>query len=183
MLSIVMGISEEKFPFRQRASTSACMSDGQRGRGSRSWFPLSRRSYRKDAPVSSRTLPLVVCAWTLPPASKISILPFTVVQVFDGFDAGDAQRPVTVRCVQRARRANVDGVINRYFHAFVLRVARGDGDGVRLGIDLNGNTLKIGLLVLRVFYRVNLHLVPVPALHVHGSVDVCNSKEPPACKI
>src|SRR5205823_14719761 len=59
-----------------------------------------------------------------------------------------------------------------HFHAFVLRVARGDRDGVRLGINLNGNTLKIGLLVLRGLYRVDFDLIAVPALHVHGSVDV-----------
>ena len=67
---------------------------------------------------------------------------------------------------------NVDGVVDRYFHAFILRVARGDGDGVRLGVHLDGNTVKIGFLVLRGLYRVDFDLVAVPALHVHGSVDV-----------
>src|SRR6266403_3264366 len=67
-----MGSSDEKFPFRQRASMSACMSDGTAR--TREPFVVSA-----EAPVfsgrraSSRcTLPLVVCAWTVPPPDRKS---------------------------------------------------------------------------------------------------------------
>ncbi len=95
------------------------------------------------------------------------------VQVFHGFDPGDAQRAVHRADMLDARPVrNVDGVFHRHFHALVLRVASGDRDGVRLGVNLDRNTIKIGLLVFRGLYRVDLNLVAVPSLHVDGSVDV-----------
>src|SRR5229473_4693308 len=95
------------------------------------------------------------------------------VQVFHGFDARNAQRAVHRADMLDPRPArNVNGVFHRHFHALVLWIAGSDRDGVRLGINLDGDTLKIGLLVFRRFHRVDFNLVAVPALHVHGSVDV-----------
>src|SRR5467141_364335 len=95
------------------------------------------------------------------------------VQVFHGFNAGNAQRAVHRADMLDARAVrNVDGVFHRYFHALVLRIASGDRDGVRLDGNLDGNTFKIGLLVFRGLYRVDFYLVAVPPLHVHSSVDV-----------
>src|SRR5882762_8328441 len=67
-------------------------------------------------------------------------------------------------------------VFHRHFHALVLRIASGDRDGVRLGVNLDGNTFKIGLLVFRGLYRADFNLVAVPALYVHSSVDVLQLK-------
>src|SRR5260370_12146170 len=95
------------------------------------------------------------------------------VQVFHGFDAGNAQRAVhraDVLDVGAVR--NMDGVIHGHFHALVLRIASGDQDGVRPGVNLDGNTLKIGLFVFRGLYRVDFNLVAVPALHVNSAIDV-----------
>ncbi len=95
------------------------------------------------------------------------------VQIFHGFNAGNAQRAVHRADMLDARTVrNVDGILHRYFHALVLWIASGDGDGVRLGVNLDGNTFKIGLLVFRRLYRVDFDFVAVPALHVDGSVDV-----------
>src|SRR6267378_3009857 len=95
------------------------------------------------------------------------------VQVFHGFNTGNAQRTVHRADMLEARAVrNVDGIFHRYFHALVLRIASGDRDGVRLGLNLDGNTFKIGLLVFRGLYCVDFDLVTVPPLHVHSSVDV-----------
>src|SRR5438270_4700924 len=64
------------------------------------------------------------------------------VQVFYRVYAGDAQRAVHGADMLDARAVrNVDGVINGNFNAFVLRVAGGDGNRVRLGVHFDGNTL------------------------------------------
>src|ERR1700686_5089468 len=95
------------------------------------------------------------------------------VQVFHGFNARNAQRAVHRADMLDARAVrNVDGVFHRYFHALVLRIASGDRDGVRLGVNLDGNTFKVGLLVFGGLYRVDFDFVAVPALHVDSSVDV-----------
>src|SRR5262249_46088952 len=99
------------------------------------------------------------------------------VQLFNVVDAGDAQRAVhrsemfevnTVR--------NMDDVFDRDLHAFVLRVACGDGNGVGLGVDLNGDTLEIGLAVLGNLNRVHFYRVAIPALYLDCAVDVLQLK-------
>src|SRR6267154_2382137 len=95
------------------------------------------------------------------------------VQVFHVFDARNAQRSIYRADVldTRAMR-NVDGVIDRHLHTFILRIARSDGDRVWLGVNFDGNTLQIGLPLFRGLYRADLNLVTIPSLHVHGSVDI-----------
>ncbi len=103
------------------------------------------------------------------------------VQVFHGFDSGNAQRAVhRADMLDAGAVRNMDGVIHGYFHALVLRIASGDGDDVRLGVNVDGNTLKIRLLVFRGLYRVDFNLVAIPALHVHGSVDVLQFQGAPS---
>src|SRR6266705_3414724 len=95
------------------------------------------------------------------------------VQVFHVFDAGNSQRSIHRADVFDARAVrNVDGVIDRHLHTFILRIARSDGDRVRLGVNFDGNTLQIGLLLFRRFYRPNFNLVAIPSLDIHSSVDV-----------
>src|SRR5713101_8606230 len=95
------------------------------------------------------------------------------VQVFHGFDAGNAQRAVHRADVLDAGAVrNMDGVIHGHFHALVLRIARGDCEGVRPGVNLDGNKVQIGLFVFGGLYRVDFDLVALPSLHVNSPVDV-----------
>src|SRR5712692_5285543 len=95
------------------------------------------------------------------------------VQVFHGFDAGNAQRAVHRADVLDAGAVrNMDSVIHGHFHALVLRIARGDCEGVRPGVNLDGNKVQIGLFVFGGLYRVDFDLVALPSLHVNSPVDV-----------
>src|SRR5260370_17845360 len=95
------------------------------------------------------------------------------VQVFHVFDAGNAQRSIHRADVLDARTVrNVDGVIDHHLHTLILRIARSDGNRVRFGVNFDGNTLQIGLLLFCGLYRANLDLVAIPSLDIHGSVAV-----------
>src|SRR5215470_5743261 len=64
------------------------------------------------------------------------------------------------RAVRRAQvfdfrpMRNVDGVLDRNFDAFVLRVAGHDGDTVGLGLHVNRDALQVRLAHLARFHRV-----------------------------
>src|SRR5258708_40126533 len=95
------------------------------------------------------------------------------MQVFHVFHARDAQRSVHRADVLYTRAMwNVDGVIDRHLHTFILRISRNDGNRVRLGVNFDGNTLQIGLPLFRGLYRANLNLIAIPSLDIHSSVDV-----------
>src|SRR5260370_10722912 len=66
----------------------------------------------------------------------------------------------------------MDGVFDRRLQIFILRIARSDGDRVRLGVNFDGNTLQIGLPLFRGLYSANLNLIAIPSLDIHSSVDV-----------
>src|SRR5260370_22409632 len=71
---------------------------------------------------------------------------------------------------------NVDCVIHRYFDALVLRIVCGHRHGVRLGVNLDGNTLQVRLLLFRGLDGMDFHFVAVPPLHFHSAVDVLQLK-------
>ena len=71
------------------------------------------------------------------------------VQIFHGLDARDAQGAVHgAEMLDAGAVRNVDGVDDGHFDAFVLRVARGDGDGAGLGVYINGDAIEVGLFLL-----------------------------------
>ena len=67
---------------------------------------------------------------------------------------------------------DVDRVFHGDFDAFILGIARGDGNCIRLRFDVDGDPFQVGFLHLRGFYGMNFDFITIPALHVDGPIHV-----------
>jgi len=80
---------------------------------------------------------------TLPPASSTSNVAVDGVQVLDGFHAGDTQGSVHRADMLDVRAMrDVDSVFHGDFHAFVLWIARRNGNGIRFRFDVDGDPFQ-----------------------------------------
>ncbi len=104
-------------------------------------------------------------------------IPIHGAQILHAFNSRHAQRAIDgtnvlyVRAVRHAYR-----VLHRHFHPLVLRISRGHRNHARLRVHLDGHEFEVRLLVFRSLHRVDLDRVAIPALHVHGAVDVLQFK-------